>query len=198
MLFRSCHPSLPVKTAGDLIRFAKSKPGQLNFASAGSGSAGHLVLEMFRAAAKIDVVHVPYKGAGPAATDVMAGQVSALFGNPLGALPHVKSGRLRALAITPLKRSPLLPELPTVAETLPGYTAGPWYCLLAPAKTPAEIVAKLNATVGSILRAPEVQSNLAQSGAEPKGGTPAELVQQIRDESERWARVIREAGIKGE
>ena len=192
------HPSVPAKTVREFIALAKALPGELTYASSGNGGTGHLAGALFDLQAGTKMIHVPYKGTGPATTALLAGEVTLTFSETIALMPHVKSGRLRALAITTLKRSALMPELPTVAETLPGYTAGPWYCLLAPAKTPAEIVAKLNATVGSILRAPEVQSNLAQSGAEPKGGTPAELVQQIRDESERWARVIREAGIKGE
>ena len=192
------HPSVPAKSVREFIALAKARPGELTYASSGNGGTGHLAGALFDLQAGTKMIHVPYKGTGPATTALLAGEVTLTFSETIALMPHVKSGRLRALAITTLKRSALMPELPTVAETLPGYTAGPWYCLLAPAKTPAEILSKLNATVGSILRAPEVQANLAQSGAEPKGGTPAELVQQIRDESERWARVIREAGIKGE
>ena len=120
------------------------------------------------------------------------------FGESIALLPHIKSGRLRALAVTTLKRFPILPDLPTVAETIPGYTAGPWYGILVPAKTPADIVGKLNVAVGNILRMPDIQANLANAGAEAKGGSPADLAAQIKEESERWGRVIREAKIQVE
>ena len=139
------HPSLPVTSVRELIKFAKSRPGQLNFASAGNGSAGHLVMEMFRSAAKIDVVHIPYKGAGPAATELMAGQVSLLFSNPLGSMPHVKAGRLRALAISSSRRIAAMPEVPTVAESgLPGFDATFFLGLLGPLGLPRDIVTRLN------------------------------------------------------
>lgn len=192
------HPSVPAKTVPEFIALAKSRPGELTYASSGNGGTGHLAGALFDLQAGTKMIHVPYKGTGPATTALVAGEVTLTFGESIALLPHVRSGRLRAIAMTTPKRSPLMPDLPTVAETLPGYVAGPWYCVLAPAKTPVEIVAKLNATVAGILRMPEIQSNLVNSGAEPKGGTPADLTQQIKDESARWARVIKEAGIQGE
>ena len=141
---------------------------------------------------------IHYKGTGPATTALVAGEVTLSFGETIALLPHVKSGRLRALAVTTLKRSAIMPELPTVAETIPGYTAGPWYGLLAPAKTPADIIANLNGAVANILRMPDMQTHLANAGAEAKGGSPADLAAQIKEESERWGRVIREAGIQVE
>lgn len=191
-----CHPSLPVRNAGDLIRFAKSNPGQLNFASAGSGSAGHLVLEMFRSAAKIDVAHIPYKGAGPAATDVMAGQVSALFGNPLGAMPHVKSGRLRALGISSVKRVASMPDIPTIAESgLPGFSATFFLGLLGPPALPREIVAKLNAETVKIVQRRDFQDLLALQGMEATSGTPDAFAARIKFEIDKTSQVVRESGM---
>ncbi len=191
-----CHPSLPVRTAGELIKFAQAKPGQLNFASAGSGSAGHLVLEMFRSAAKIDVVHIPYKGAGPAATDVMAGQVSALFGNPLGAMPHVKSGRLRALGISSVKRVSSMPDVPTIAESgLPGFSATFFLGLLGPAALPRDIVAKLNTEAVRVVQRRDFQDLLALQGMEATSGTPEEFAARIKTEFEKTTQVVRESGM---
>ncbi len=192
------HPSIPAKTVPEFIKLAKSKPGQLTYSSSGNGGTGHLAGALFDLGAGTKMIHVPYKGTGPATTALVAGEVTLSFGESIALLPHIKSGRLRALAVTTLKRFPILPDLPTVAETIPGYIAGPWYGILAPAKTPADIVAKLNGAVGSILRMPDIQANLANAGAETKGGSPADLAAQIKDESERWGRVIKAAGIKVE
>ncbi|MDB5812527.1 MAG: hypothetical protein JWN94_4649 [Betaproteobacteria bacterium] len=192
-----CHPSLPLRSAGDLIKFAKGKPGQLNFASAGSGSAGHLVLEMFRSAAGIDIVHIPYKGAGPAATDVMAGQVSALFGNPLGAMPHVKSGRLRALGISSLKRVSSIPEVPTIDESgLPGFSATFFLGLLGPPGMPREIVNRLNAETMKVVQRRDFQDLLVLQGMEATSGSPEEFAARIRIEVEKTAKVVQESGMK--
>jgi tripartite-type tricarboxylate transporter receptor subunit TctC len=192
------HPSVPAKTVADFIELAKSKPGQLTYSSSGNGGTGHLAGALFDLGAGTKMIHVPYKGTGPATTAVLAGEVTLSFGETIALLPHVKSGRLRALAVTTLKRWAVMPDLPTVAETIAGYTAGPWYAILAPAKTPADIIAKLNSMTANVLRMPDIQANLANAGAEAKGGSPAELANQIKEESERWGRVIREAGIKGE
>ena len=192
------HPSIPAKTVPEFIKLAKSKPGQLTYSSSGNGGTGHLAGALFDLGAGTKMIHVPYKGTGPATTALVAGEVTLSFGESIALLPHIKSGRLRALAVTTLKRFPVLPELPTVAETIPGYTAGPWYGILAPAKTPADIIAKLNGAVGNILRMPDIQANLANAGAEAKGGSPADLANQIREESERWGKVIREAKIQVE
>ncbi len=192
------HPSIPAKTVAEFIRLAKSRPGELTYSSSGNGGTGHLAGALFDLGAGTKMIHVPYKGTGPATTALVAGEVTLSFGETIALLPHVKSGRLRALAVTTLKRSAILPDLPTVAETIPGYTAGPWYGVLAPEKTPADIIAKLNSTIANILRMSDIQANLASAGAEAKGGSPADLAAQIKDESERWGRVIRESKIQAE
>jgi tripartite-type tricarboxylate transporter receptor subunit TctC len=181
----------------ELIKLAKSKPGQLNFASAGNGSAGHLVMEMFRSAAGIDVVHVPYKGAGPAATDVMAGQVSLLFNNPLGSIPHVKSGRVRALGISGPQRIAALPDVPTIAESgLPGFNATFFLGLLGPLAMPRDIVARLNAETVRIVQRRDFQDMLELQGMDAKSGTPEDFTARIKSEMEKTAKVVRESGMR--
>jgi len=191
------HPSLPVKNVRELIKLAQSRPGQLNFASAGNGSAGHLVMEMFRSAAKIDVVHIPYKGAGPAATEVMAGQVSLLFNNPLGSMPHVKAGRLRALAISGPRRIVAMPDVPTIAESgLPGFEATFFLGLLGPLALPRDIVTRLNAETVKIVQRREVQDALALQGMEAVSGTPEDFAARIKSEMNKTAKVVRESGMR--
>lgn len=191
------HPSLPVTSVRELIKFAKSRPGQLNFASAGNGSAGHLVMEMFRSAAKIDIVHIPYKGAGPAATELMAGQVSLLFSNPLGTMPHVKAGRLRALAISSSRRIAAMPEVPTVAESgLPGFDATFFLGLLGPLGLPRDIVTRLNAETVKIVQRRDVQNMLTLQGMEAMSGTPEDFAARIKSETEKTAKVVRESGMR--
>ena len=192
------HPSVPAKTVAEFIRFAKSRPGELTYSSSGNGGTGHLAGALFDLGAGTKMIHVPYKGTGPATTALLAGEVTLSFGETIALLPHVKSGRLRALAVTTLKRWAVMPALPTVAETIPGYIAGPWYGILAPAKTPADVIAKLSGATAAILGMPDIQANLANAGAEAKGGSPADLAVQIKEESERWGRVIREANIQVE
>lgn len=191
------HPSLPVTNVRELIKLAKSQPGQLNFASAGNGSAGHLVMEMFRSAAKIDVVHIPYKGAGPAATEVMAGQVSLLFNNPLGSMPHVRVGRLRALAISGPRRIAAMPEVPTIAESgLPGFDATFFLGLLGPLALPRDIVTRLNAETVKIVQRRDVQDMLTLQGMEAMSGTPEDFAARIKSEMEKTAKVVRESGMR--
>jgi tripartite-type tricarboxylate transporter receptor subunit TctC len=191
------HPSLPVKNVRELIKLAQSQPGQLNFASAGNGSAGHLVMEMFRSAARIDVVHIPYKGAGPAATEVMAGQVSLLFNNPLGSMPHVKAGRLRALAISGARRIAAMPDVPTIADSgLPGFEATFFLGLLGPIGLPREIVTRLNAETVKIVQRREVQDALALQGMEAVSGTPEDFAARIKSEMNKTAKVVRESGMR--
>ncbi|MEO7727713.1 MAG: tripartite tricarboxylate transporter substrate binding protein [Burkholderiales bacterium] len=192
------HPSVPAKTVGEFIKLAKAKPGQLTYSSSGNGGTGHLAGALFDLGAGTKMIHVPYKGTGPATTALISGEVTLSFGETISLLPQVKAGRLRALAVTTLKRLATLPNLPTVAETIPGYTAGPWYGILVPAKTPSDIITKLNGAVANILRLPDIQANLASAGAEAKGGSAADLAAQIKEESERWGRVIREAKIQVE
>jgi hypothetical protein len=192
------HPSLPVKTVAAFIQLAKSRTGELTYSSSGNGGTGHLAGALFDLRAGTKMIHVPYKGTGPATTALIAGEVSIGFAESIALTPHIKSGRLRAIAMTSLKRSPLFPELPTVSETIPGYTAGPWYGVLAPAKTPTEIIARLNREIVTILRGPEIRASLTNAGAEPGGNTPAEFAAHMKEESERWGRVIRESAIKAD
>ena len=192
-----CHPSLPVTDVRGLIKLAKSKPGQLNFASAGNGSAGHLVMEMFRTAANIEVVHIPYKGAGPAATDVMAGQVSLLFNNPLGSIPHVKSGRLRALGSSGGRRITAMPDVPTIAESgLPGFEATFFLGLLGPPALSRDIVARLNTETVKIVQRREFQELLTLQGMEAMSGTPEDFTARIRSEIDKTVKVVRDSGMK--
>ena len=193
------HPSVPVKSVKELIAFAKSRPGQLNFASTGIGGTNHLAAELFRHVAGIDIVHVPYKGTATAVPDLIGGQVSMMFTATLSSLPHVRAGRLRALAITSAKRSLAAPELPTVAESgLVGYEASTWFALLAPAGTPREIVVRLNAAIATIGQTPEIRDRLVAQGAEPLGGTPEQLGAFIRSEIEKWGKVVAVSGARAE
>lgn len=191
------HPSLPVKSVADLIRLAKARPGQLNYGSAGTGSAGHLVMEMFRIRAGMDMVHVPYKGAGPALTEVMAGQVSVLFSNPLGSAPLVKAGRLRPLAVSGPKRIAALPDVPTVAEAgLPGFSATFFLGLMGPAGLPRDIVTRLNGETVRALQRRDVQDWLATQGMDPLGGSPEDFTARISRDIDAMAKVIRDSGMR--
>ncbi len=190
------HPSIPVKTVKEFIQFAKARAGELTYSSSGNGGTGHLAGALFDLRAGTKMIHVPYKGTGPATVALISGEVSIGFAESISLITHIKAGRLRAIALTSLKRSPLFPDLPTVAETLPGYTAGPWYGAFAPAKTPPEIIARLNREIVAILRKEDVRAGMRDSAAEPGGNSPAEFAAHIKDEYERWGRVIREAGIK--
>jgi tripartite-type tricarboxylate transporter receptor subunit TctC len=193
------HPALPVKTLPQLIALAKARPGQLNYGSAGAGNATHLAAELFRAMANVNIVHVPYKGSGPALIDLVGGQVQLMFSNLTAALPHMKSTKLRALAVTGEKRTPIVPELPTVAEAaLPGYAVTSWYGLLAPAGTPQDIVTRLNAETGTAMRAPDMKERLAAEGADPMAGSAAEFAALLKTEIAKWARVVKQAGITPE
>lgn len=191
------HPVLPVRSVRELIALAKSRPGQLLYSSGGVGSPQHLAMEMFASMAGIEMTHVPYKGAVPATTDLVGGHVQLMFNGLATPLPHVRSGKLRALAMATGSRSDLLPDLPTVAEAgLPGYQYEQWAGLFAPAGTPAEIVTRLNAEATRILRSPEVRAQLSQLGLEARGGPPEDLARAIRDELPRMARIVKQTGIK--
>jgi tripartite-type tricarboxylate transporter receptor subunit TctC len=193
------HTSVPAKSVKELIALAKSRPGQLNYASAGTGTAPHLSGELFNAMAGIRMVHIPYKGSPPAVTDLLAGEVALMFSPSSTVLPHVKSGRLRALAVTTAARLPSLPELPTVAESgLKGYETITWFGFVAPAKTPQAIVARLNAEIVKVLALPEVRNPFAIQGIEVIGGTPEQFASYIRDEITKWAKVIRLSGAKAD
>jgi tripartite-type tricarboxylate transporter receptor subunit TctC len=189
------HPSLPVKSVQELIALARAKPGQLSFASAGSGNSTHLAGEMFKMLANVDILHVPYKGATPAEIDLMAGHASLMFSSILSAMPHSNAGRMRALAVTSARRTSVMPELPTVAESgLAAFDVNPWYGLFAPAGTPREIVDKINREVLGILQLPDVKERFATLGADPAGTTPGEFATFINVEIEKWTRVIKQSG----
>lgn len=190
------HPSVPAGTVKDLIAFAKARPRQLNYASSGTSSSLRLAAELMQLIAGIEMVHVPYKGTGPATTALVSGEVQLMFGNPIVAAPHAKAGRLRALALTSAHRAASLPDLPTMSEAgLPGYTAGSWFGMMAPGKTSPAIVAKLHVEVARIVRASEVRALMAGSGAEAIGNTPQEFAEYIRAEMTKWTKVIRASGI---
>ena len=192
------HPSVPVKTIADLVALAKAKPGALNFPSAGVGSSSHLAGEMLKSMAGIDMVHIPYKGGGPAMIATISGQVQVMFATMPAALPHAKSGKVRPVAVTTAKRSLAMPELPTIAESgVKGYEAATWYGLLAPVRTPKPVIDRLHGEIVKILAGPTRQRLEAQ-GFEPDGGTPAAFAAYIKSEITKWAKVIKEAGIPAE
>jgi tripartite-type tricarboxylate transporter receptor subunit TctC len=193
------HPSVPVHNVTELIALAKAKPGQLTFASSGTGNATHLTFELFKARAGIDIVHVPYKGGGPAMADLVGGQVLFSFASMASAVPFVKSGRLRAIAVSGGERSALFPDVPTVAESgLPGFASEDWQGILAPANTPADVVQKLNAEIGRILLLPDVKAKLTAAGFDPKPSTPEWFGQFIQAETQKWAKLLKGIGIKAQ
>ncbi len=193
------HPSIPAKSVKELISFAKAHPGQLNFASPGNGTSSHLAGELFRQVAKIEVVHIPYKGATPAITDLIAGQVSFTMASVLSVLPYAKQGRLRMLAVTTAKRSGALPDIPTISEAgLPGFEVSNWYGILATGGTPRPAVDRLNSELARIARVPDLAEKLAAQGADPATGTPEEFERFIQAELKKWAAVVRSAGINPE
>ena len=192
-------PSLPVKSLQDLVALAKAKPGQLNYGSTGNGGTSNLMGEMLKTMAKIDIVHIPYKGLAPALTDMMGGQINLAFGGYSTVGELWKSGRLRAIAVTSAKRSPYTPDLPTIAESgYPGYEATPWWGLAVPAGTPKPIVAKLNAEVHRIMKSPDVTEQMKSRAIEVWISTPEELADYYRKEVTRWANVVKTAHIKAE
>lgn len=193
------HPSVPVKSVKDLIALAKTRPNQLNFASGSTGSAGHLAGELFNSMAGVQMTHIPYKGAAPAVIDLIAGHVSLMFDNLASALPNIKASRVRAIAVTTLKRSPLVPDLPTIDESgLRGFDVSTWFGIFAPAGTPVDVVNKLNAEVARILHMPEMRERLAALGAEPIGNKPDEFLAFIKTEIPKYAKVIKASGAKAD
>jgi tripartite-type tricarboxylate transporter receptor subunit TctC len=191
------NPALPVNSVSDLIKLAKDKPGQINFASSGSGTSIHLSGELFKTMAGVDMTHVPYKGSSPALTDLIGGQVQIMFDNLPSALPQIKGGRLRAIAVTSLKRAPVLPDIPTINESgLPGFEASSWFGVLAPAGTPAAVVARINTEVNKWLQSADAREKLLGQGAEAAGGSPEGFATHIRAESEKWAKVVKASGAK--
>jgi tripartite-type tricarboxylate transporter receptor subunit TctC len=193
------HPRVQASTLQELVKLAKDKPGTITYGSSGIGGAGHLAGELLKMMAKIDLVHVPFKGGGPAMQAMLGGQIDAYFATPVAAGVHVKAGKAKALATTGPKRDPFMPEVPTVAEVgYPGYQATNWYAYVAPAKTPKDIIARLNREIVKALNAPEVKDLLNKQGLEPAPGTPEELARFIRSEYDTWGRVVKQANIKVE
>jgi tripartite-type tricarboxylate transporter receptor subunit TctC len=193
------HPSLPVRNTRDLIALAKSKPGQVTYASNGAGGSSHMAVELFNMMTGTKMLHVPYKGLSPALTDLISGQVQVMFSSAVAMLPQVKSGRLRAIAMTGAKRSPALPDVPTVAESgVPGYETGSWYGVVAPAGTPKPIVGRLAQEIAAISKSPEVNHRLVEDAAIPVGSTPEEFGAFIRKELARWAKVVQQGHISVE
>lgn len=191
------HPSVPAKSLKELIAYAKANPGKINFATAGNGTVGHLSAELLKSMAQIKMEHVAYKGNGPAMTDVLGGHVQMIFGSMPSALPHIKSGALRALVVTAPKRSAAAPDIPSTAEAgMPGFDVATGFGLFAPSKTPRAIINKLNAEVVKALKLPEVSNRLAGQGAEPVGSTPEEYDAFVKKEIAKWQKVCKEAGIK--
>jgi tripartite-type tricarboxylate transporter receptor subunit TctC len=190
-------PSVPVKTVKELIDFARARPKHLNYGSGGRGNSGHLAAELFCSMAGVEFVHVPYKGTGLAMNDLLSGQLQMIFNSMIQGLPYAKSGRLMALAVTAAKRSPAIPELPTIAESgLPGYDFSSWYGLMVPAGTPREIVNKLNTEVVQALKQPDFRGRLARDGSEPIGSTPEQFAAHLASEMAKWEKVVKSSGMR--
>ena len=193
------HPSVAAKTVKEFVALAKSKPGQLTVGNSGLGTPGHLAAELFRTTAGIDIIHVPYKGSAPATTDLLGGQVTAMFNNPVNTLPYTSAGKLRALAVTGKQRLAVAPEIPTVAESgFPGFEAGTWFGLFGPAQLPPAVVARIREDVVRALRLPDVQQKLGAQAWDTIGNTPTEFAAVIKSDNESWSRVIKAAGIRAE
>jgi len=190
------HPALPVKNVADLIRLAKSKPGEIAYASGGTGAATHLAGELVCIMGGVKMTHVPYKGAGPATVDLISGQVQWMFGTIMPTLPHIKTGRLRAIGVTGDKPTAVLPDVPPVSATLKGFDATSWYGIFAPAQTPRAVVTKLNEEIGRYFRLPETRASLAKDGTVTVADTPEEFDRFFRSEVAKWAKVIKQAGIE--
>jgi len=193
------HPSVAARTTRELIDLARAKPGQINYASTGSGGPQHLGMELFKTLAGVDIAHIPYKGAAPAFTDLLGGRVHSIFGNMISTLPHTRSGKLRPLAVSSAKRSQAAPELPTVAESgVPGYESGAWFGISVPVATPRPLISRINADINRALADPELRKRLMADGADLLGGTPAEFDTYLRGEIEKWAKVIKFANLRVE
>lgn len=189
------NPAQPFKNVKELIAYAKANPGKVTFGSSGSGSSIHLSGEMFQQMAGVEMQHIPYKGSAPAVTDLLGGQIAVMFDNMPSAIGHVRAGKLRALAVTTPKRSPALPDVPTIAEAgVPGYSATSWFGLLAPANTPAPVLAKLNASILKALADPDVKKKMAEQGAEPYGEKPEQFAEFIRSETAKWGKIVKQSG----
>ena len=191
------HPSFPAKSVKELIDLAKAQPGKLNAAAPGHGSTPHMAGELFKIAADIQIQHVSYRGSGPALNDIVAGHIPIMFDGAPSSLPLVRAGNLRALGITSLERLPSAPDIPTIAETIPGFEADGWFSVFAPAGTPEVIVGRLNAAINEVLKMPETRERYADLGAVPVGGAPAQLRDRVAAEIKKWADVVAKTGIKG-
>jgi tripartite-type tricarboxylate transporter receptor subunit TctC len=196
--FLVTHPSVPAKNVKELLALVRARPGKLNYASSGNGTVTHLAGELLKHLGRVDIVHVPYKGGAPALTALVSGETDMSFENALLIVPQIQSGKVRALAVTGTRRSPLLPELPTIAETLQGYGASGWYGLVAPVATPRDVIARLNTSAVQALRAPDVAARLSGQGAEPVGNSPAEFGAFVRSEIDKWANLVKVANMKPE
>jgi tripartite-type tricarboxylate transporter receptor subunit TctC len=195
----TANPKVQASNIAELIALAKKNPGKLSYGSSGTGAASHLSAELFKSMAKVDLLHVPYKGTGQAVTDLLAGQVDLMFAPSQTVISHTRAGKLKALAVTSAKRSETLPDLPTVAESgLPGYEAVGWFGLLAPVATPKPIVAKLSADANHVLSEREVRERMQALGADPAGNTPEEFARFIRADQAKWSKLMKDAGIKPE
>jgi tripartite-type tricarboxylate transporter receptor subunit TctC len=193
------NPGLPVKSVKELIALARSKPGKLNYASAGNGSSNHLSMELLKSLTGVDIVHVPYKGSAPAVTDLIGGQFDLMFDNVPNVLQQVKAGKLRAVAVSSKERSPFVKELPTVTESgVPGFDVSVWFGVVAPAGTPEPVVAKLNAEINGILKIAEIRQAFNDQGVEPLGGTPREFSAFLGAQTTKWAKVVKDSGAKAE
>ena len=197
-LIITLHPSVPALSLKDLIAFMRAKPRALNFGSSGNGTFSHLAVELFLQMSKTDAVHVPYKSAGPAIVDLLGGQIQMFFGSGPSSMAHIRAGRLRGIAVTTARRSPALPDLPAIAEVLPGYAADFWFGAWAPARTPKDIVARLNRAIVSTLKAPEVLERLRADGYDPVGGTPDDLGRVIARDIATWSNVVKARKIKAD
>jgi len=192
------NPKVPARTLQELLAYAKANPGKLNCASQGNGTSSHLTAEMFMSMGGVRMVHVPYKGTGPALTDLLAGQVDMMFDNLIATMQHIKSGRLRILGVGGAQRVRALPEVPAIAEVLPGFLSETWMGLVAPPKTPPAVTARISAAVAEAVKVPEIAKRLADLNAEPVGNTPAQMAEIVRQDTERWAAVIRAANVKAD
>lgn len=194
-LLATMHPSVPIKTLKELIAYAKAHPGKLNFGSAGVGGLGHLAQELFQLQTKVKITHIPYKGSGPVMNALLGGEVDSSFSSLVPSIPHVKSGRLRAIALTTPKRSGAIPDVPTVSETVPGYEVTHWYGIWGPKGIPKDIVMRWNREVAKVLNTDAMKRWMAQEGLEPAGGPPEEFRDRIRSDVEKWKKVVKEAKI---
>jgi tripartite-type tricarboxylate transporter receptor subunit TctC len=192
------NPAVPAKTVQEFIDYAKANPGKINMASSGNGTSVHLSGEMFKMMTGLNLLHVPYRGSAPALTDLISGQVQLMFDNMPSSIEQIKAGKLRALAVTTAARSPELPDVPTVAETVPGYEASAWFGMGAPKGTPPDIINRLNKAINAALADPNIQARLRELGGTPMAGTPADFGKVIADETDKWAKVVNAVGVKVE